>query len=129
MTDLMQEYREDVFSKIQQDKVDMKGLRVCKALLAEQMMSTVLVDVTTRFRSRCVKLCLLLGAENKGEASKFVNAAFFQKWKDVPAPYLKALKRVLPPDPAKNSTFYDLKARPEKYFEATLRLCRELGDK
>lgn len=45
----------------------------------------------------------------------------------MPETCASALKRVLPPSPKKNSTFYDLKVSPSRYFAATLSLCRELG--
>ncbi len=37
-------------------KVDMKGLSKMKSLVVEQMLSTVLTEVITRFKSRCIKL-------------------------------------------------------------------------
>ncbi len=63
----MREYGKEVFSTIYPEKVDMKGLRKIKSLVIEQMLSTVLTEVTTRFRSRCIKLCILLGAKNSGK--------------------------------------------------------------
>ena len=103
-------------------------MSILKSILAEQMLTIVLTDVTTRFRSRCAKLCILLGAENKRAASKIVDSAFFQRWSNVPSPQKEALKRVLPENPTKDSTFYDIKASPGRYLEATLKLCREMGE-
>ncbi len=105
----------------------MKGLSMMKSLVVEQMLSTVLTEVTTRFRSRCIKLCISLGAKNKREASNIVHSAFLGEWEEVVNPYSDSLKRILPQSPAKNNITYDLKANPSKYLEATLRLCRELG--
>ncbi len=123
----MREYGKEVFSTIYPEKLDMKGLSMMKSLVVEQMLSTVLTEVTTRFRSRCIKLCISLGAKNKREASNIVHSAFLGEWEEVVNPYSDSLKRILPQSPAKNNITYDLKANPSKYLEATLRLCRELG--
>ncbi len=123
----MREYSEQLFVDIYPQKVDMKGLCMMKSLVAEQMLSTVLTEVTTRFESRCVKLCIKKGAKNKREASQIVNSAFLGRWDDLEDTYSEPFKRVLPPNVTKNSIHYDLKANPSRYFEATLRLCREIS--
>ena len=124
--ELAREYGEKVFSEVYPEKVDMKGKSLLKSLVAEQMLSTVLTDVSVRFRSRCVKLCLLAGSGKKSSALRAVDSAFFGRWQDVPSSCEGPLRRVLPENPA--NTFYDLKARPERYFAATAKLCREIGE-
>ncbi len=55
-----------------------------KALVAEQILVTILTDVAMRFRSRCVKLCLKLGSKDKSMAARIVDASFSARWEDVP---------------------------------------------
>lgn len=88
------------------------------------MLTTITTDITNGFRARSIKLCLALGAKDKNAASQAVDASFFVEWENVPETFASALKRVLPPNPKKNS---DLKVSPSRYFAATLSLCRELG--
>lgn len=55
----------------------MMGKSMLKAMVAEQMLTTITTDVANRFRARCVKLCLALGVKDKKAAAQVVNALFF----------------------------------------------------
>ncbi len=57
-----------------------------------------------------------------------VRSAFSGNWEDVSVSWESPLKRVLPDNPLKGNTFYDLKARPERYFVASAKLYTELGE-
>ena len=105
----------------------MTGKSILKALVAEQMQVTISTDVIHRFRSRCIKLCLALGAEDRRTATKWVDAAFLGRWENVQDKPGEALRRVIPPFLKKNSTYYDMKSSPFCYLGVTLSLCRELG--
>ena len=54
-----------------------------KAKVAEQMLEMITRDVSTRFGSWFIKLCLTMGAESKEKASNIVNAAFLGRWENV----------------------------------------------
>ena len=124
----MRVYKEEKFSRAYSDKVDLTGLSMIKALAAEQMSTLIHTDVTNRFTSRCTKLCIELGGvEKKPLARKIVNSAFLGRWDEVPKVCSEVLKRVIPKNPKKGNTYYDLKADPSRYFKATLKMCRELG--
>ncbi len=76
------------------------------------MLTVVSTDVSVQFESRCAKLC----------RSNCPFAVLRKLGRCL------SLKRVLPDNPLKGNTFYDLKARPERYFVATAKLCTELGE-
>ena len=112
--ELTRDNGEKVFSDIYPSKVDMRGKSKLKQLVAEQMLTVVSTDVSVRFESRCAKLCRSVGDLSKKSACRVVRSAFSGNWEDVPASCESPLKRVLPDDPLKGNTFYDIKARPER---------------
>ncbi len=113
---------EKVFFDIYPSKVDVRGKSNLKRLMAEQMLTIVSTDVSVRFESRCANLCRSVGDLSKKYACRVVRSAFSGNWEDVPISCESPLKRVLPDDPLKGNTFYDLKARPERYFVTTTKL-------
>ena len=102
-----------------------------KALVAEQMLVTILTEVDTRFRSRCVKLCLMLGAKDKRAAARIVRASLIlyevERHSRESCKHHEESAASTPEKKQHNNTLYDLKASPSRYLEPTLLLCRELG--
>ncbi len=62
-------------------------------------------DVATRFRSRCVKLCLKLGSKDKSMAARIVSASFSARWEDVLENHASVPKRVLLQCPGRKTPF------------------------
>jgi hypothetical protein len=124
------------FCKIYPDLLDGRGLSVLKQLLAEQMLTSILVDTKTHFCSRFVKLIVHMNKEpedgqNARKASReelraaqrIASEAFAGRWENL----AEALKKVLPPDVVK-SVQYDLKRDPARYVSSTFKICEAIGD-
>ncbi len=120
--ELTRDNSEKVFSDIYHSKVDVRGKSKLKRLMAEQILTVVSTDVSVRFESRCANLCRSVGDLSNKYACRVVRSAFSANWEDVPVSCESPLKRVLPDDPLKGNTFYDLKTRPERYFVTTAKL-------
>lgn len=137
------------FSRVYPELLEGKGLSVLKQLLAQQMLSCILTDVKSHFKSRLARLVHLLlkrsdngehsdaqdksvgpGRWTRGERTKahlIATRVFADRWDEVPSDIVGVLKGVLPPD-AKKNVAYDLVRDPSRYVESTLRISRLMGD-
>ena len=133
------------FGRIYPDVLDGKGLSVLKQLLANQMLSCILIDVKSHFKSRLARLVHHLLKTENGEhsdaedksirwnsrermtAHRIASRAFADRWDEVPSEIVNVLKGVLPLDVKKNVA-YDLVRDPSRYIESTLRISRLMGD-
>ena len=79
-----------------------------KAIIADQMTECLLVNATSHFRSRCARLCKILGL-NRTRSNICVANAFKGKWKLVDSEVREPLRSVLPGDPTKGCILYNMK--------------------
>lgn len=104
--------------------------------LAKQI---ILVDTSTRFKSRLSKLLWShLGRTYNGEtlterklkvrARVLAGALMSAMWEQLPEELTKVARRVLPPCPRKGSYQYGMKCNPSRYIRATYHICREMGE-
>lgn len=113
------------------DLLDFRGRSMMKQFLAEQILSNILVDTKTHFKSRLRMFLasLLRDGDSNGnpklEARRLTGQVFANHWKDVPTDLKSKLWDVLPAD-VERSVAYDVKKNPEKYLNATLRMRREM---
>lgn len=114
----MERFWKDKFCQIYPEKVNCIGKSRIKAIIADQMTDCLLVNVTTHFRSRCVRLCRILGL-NRTRSNICITNAFKGKWEFMDAEVKEPLQRVLPPYPTKKYITYDMKKRPSDYVAAT----------
>ena len=119
------------FNEIYPDLLDFKGRSMMKQLLAQEILSNILVDTKTHFKSRFrtfLESLLRDGDSNgnpKSEACKLTGQVFANHWNDVPIDLKRKLRDILPADVEK-SVAYDVMKNPEKYLNATLSMCREM---
>ena len=98
-----------------------------KQLIADQILSNILVDTVIHFRLRMVTfLQSLLGEGNsaqdaKMEAHMIAGRVFAGYWKDIPTNLELNLREILPGD-VERSVAYDLKKNTAKYLEETLKI-------
>ncbi len=67
LTEKMIVFWKHTFCKIYPDLLDAKGLSVTLQLLANQMFSCITVDTKTHFKSRFVKMIIMLLRRQEGE--------------------------------------------------------------
>lgn len=120
------------FGKIYPNLLDFRGRSQVKQLLAEQMLSNILVDVKTHFKSRLRTFLEFRltgsGCEvdcKKKEARRLTGLLFARSWSDVPSWLRRDLEGIIPPDVEK-SVAYDVKKKPERYLSGTLNMCLEM---
>ena len=120
----METFWEKKFRLVYPDRVNCVGNSRIKATVADELVKCVLTNVTTHFRSRCARLCRILGLE-KRKAFSNVSLAFLGRWDEVDLTVREPLCRVFPSDPAKQSVIYNMKKNPSRYVSATFRLEKE----
>ncbi len=87
-----------------------------KALVAEQMLVTILTDVAARFRSRCMKLCLKLGSKDNILCEVGRSSRESRKHPEETTASVPGKQQHLLPE-----------GFPSRYFKSTLLPCREPG--
>lgn len=127
MGEKLNSFWEDSFSKIYPNLLDSRG----RQLIAEEILSNILVDMKTHFGSRLAKFASSLLSKThsastaKSDASKFARRAMAGQWASIPKDLEKALRAIFPSD-VERCMAYDLKKHPEKYLDTTLKMCRKM---
>ena len=109
----MEKFWKEKFCKIYPEKVNTIGKSLIKANIADQMTNCILTNATTHFRSRCTRLCTVLGL-NRTRSQICVSNAFKGKWQLVDSEVKETLRRVIPTNPTKGCVIYDMKKRPSE---------------
>ena len=87
------------FKSIYPEEIDMEGKSYLKTTVAEQMLSNILVDARTNFKSRVKKFIpskLQDSINPKREAAKMTGLIFAGKWERVPSRVSALMRGVLP---------------------------------
>jgi len=146
LTETMATFWKGTFCSIYSDLLDCTGISVTMQILAEQMLSCILMDTKTNFISRFTRCiaCMLRkmrsGEEEQGrvparsngrkyskeelrQANLLTREAFMGRWENVPHDLACLLKGVLPSDIIKN-VYYDLQRDPSRYIKSTFEICK-----